>query len=100
VKVSDGGGGRKGRRARVCMRDLDLGRLKGKMESRARRGRCREKSVTHKACLVEDDDRGASLSCSVKKEKVRCPVAEKGVDSGETATHFCFSFSKDQKEEE
>jgi hypothetical protein len=99
-----GGGGARtgGRGARVSRGSevLKIRRGEGSRAWRARRWSCREKEVTHKACLVEDEDRGASLSCSANKEKVRCPVTQKGVDSGETATHFCSSFSKDQKEEE
>jgi hypothetical protein len=45
---------------------------------------------------VEDNNRGASFLCSVKKEEVG-PVAEKGVDPGETATRFYFSFSQRPK---
>jgi hypothetical protein len=46
---------------------------------------------------VEDDDRGASVSCSVKEGKVGCPVAEKGVDPGETTTLFVSAFPKTKK---
>jgi hypothetical protein len=50
------------------------------------------KGVTHLAWYKE-------RAFPARSRKVRCPVAEKGVDPGETATHFYFCFSKDQKEE-
>jgi hypothetical protein len=58
--------GRTGRKARVCVRDLDLGRLEGRMESRARRGRCREKEITLSSCLKETTGSERSLFRQVK----------------------------------
>jgi hypothetical protein len=53
--------------------------------------------VTHLACSPGEKDKERTFP--TRSRKVGYPVGEKGVDRGEIATQFYFSFSKDQKEE-
>jgi hypothetical protein len=53
--------------------------------------------VTYLTCSPGEEDKERTFPA--RSREVGCPVAEKGVDRGETATQFYFSFSKDQKEE-